>query len=90
MRLFDLEMIHHRQDIVGGNVLRIALGSPVHRTRIATRAVGDAAISLTKMTHLHFPAAMVRREFMDENDRHALARLLVIKLHAVGGLGERH
>src|SRR5580693_1153367 len=56
MSLLDLQMVHHRQNVVGGAVLRIALRFLRHfRWRIATRAKSDAAVALAEMAHLHFP-----------------------------------
>ena len=91
MRLVDPEMIHHRQDVVGGAVLAVALGLLRYiGRRIAPRAVGDAAIALAEMAHLHFPRAVVGREFVDEHDGRPRAGLLEIERYAIVGRCIRH
>ena len=91
MGLLDLQVIHHRQDVVGGAVLRIARGLLGHvGRRIAAGAEGDAAVALAEMAHLHFPRAVVGRELVHEDDGRAGAGLLVIELHPIVGRRKRH
>ena len=85
VRLGDLQMVEH----VPGVVDRVALA--VHRAAlrhvgawIAAERVGDAAVPAGEEADLRLPAPPVAAIFMDEQDRRAAARLLVIELYAIG------
>src|SRR3989454_12777628 len=60
------------------------------RSRKAARIEGDATEVAREKAHLRLPAAIVAGEFMDEQQRHAAARCLVIELDAVLGGGVGH
>src|SRR5262249_61989134 len=80
----DLQRIEYRADIVTRALLRIFFLILRHiRRRIATRIEGDAAIMLRKMADLLLPGANVASKFMNEYDRYAFARILLIEFHSI-------
>src|SRR5262249_10512345 len=80
MRALDLEVIEDGGDIVGLLLLAIDVGIVGYvRGRIAARVVGNAAIAPREEAQLRLPAAEIAREFMDEDQRITVARLLVIE-----------
>src|SRR5438034_5815062 len=91
MRAVELQMIQHRDDVVARVGLGIARRILRHvGGRKAARIEGDATEVAREKAHLRLPAAIVAGEFMDEQQRHAAARCLVIELDAVLGGGVGH
>src|SRR5581483_6986675 len=91
MRLVDPEPVEHGADIVAGarlGVLRDVLGNV--GGRVAARVVGDASVASAEVADLRLVTAMVAGKLVDEDDRHPLAGLLVVELHAVVGGDVRH
>ncbi len=91
MRALDPGAVEDRQDV--GRGARLAVGRRFRGHvggRIAARVVGEAAVAPAEEAQLRLPAAVVARELVDEHDRHAFARLLVVEADAVVGLDVRH
>ena len=91
VRLGKAQRRHHRSGVVGRARLRIGRDVVRHvRRRPAPRGVGDAAVAAREVADLRFPAQVMAAELVEEQDRIALARLLVIELNPVVGFDVRH
>src|SRR5882757_4619154 len=85
MSPLDLEIPHHRGDVVDRElpaIQRCIFGDITGW--VASGIVGNATVATGEVTHLGFPTADVRCEFMDEDDRITVATLLEIELGSCG------
>src|SRR5712675_1633992 len=90
MSPLDLEVPHHRGDVVDRElpaIQRCIFGDITGW--VASGIVGNATVATREVTHLSFPTADVRCEFMDEDDRITVTTLLEIELSS-GSLDIRH
>src|SRR5699024_9401501 len=89
--LFQLQVIHDGEDVVGRALLGIA-GQIVRyvRGRVTARVVGDAAVASREVANLRFPAAAVAGELVYEHDGKPAPGFLVVQLDSVISLGKRH
>src|SRR5712671_3615382 len=90
MGAFDLKIPHDSGDVVDRElpaIQRCIFGDIAGW--IAPGIVGNATVATGEVTHLGFPTADVRCEFMDEEDRITVATLLEIELRS-GSLDIRH
>src|SRR3989441_1055397 len=84
MGLRDLQGVQETANVVRGLVLRVGLRILRHvRRRVATRVEGDRAIAAREEAPLEVPAPVVAGELVDEDERQALARFLVVEIDAV-------
>src|ERR1700704_5107307 len=82
MRPLDLEIPHHRGDVVDRElpaIQRCIFGDVTGW--VASGIVGNATVATGEVTHLGFPTTDVRGEFMNEDDRITVTTLLEIELH---------
>src|SRR5258708_31836322 len=82
---FDLKGWHGGGDVVGRElpaIQRCMFGDITGW--VASGIVGNATVATGEVTHLGFPTADVRCEFMDEDDRITVATLLEIELGSCG------
>ncbi len=80
------EMIEHRENVIGGAILGIGGNRLRHiGGGIAAGVEGNDAVTPAEMPDLRLPAAIVAREFMDEDDRRPGPGLLAVQLHSVVG-----
>src|SRR6266849_3080045 len=80
MGAFDLKIPHDGGDVVDRElpaIQRRILGDITGW--VASGIVGNATVATGEVTHLGFPTADVRCEFMDEDDRITVATLLEVK-----------
>src|SRR5216683_152260 len=85
MSLLDLEVPHHRGDVVDRElpaIQRCIFGDITGW--VASGIVGNAAVATGEVTHLGFPPTEVRSEFMDEDDRITATTLLEIEIGSCG------
>src|SRR6266849_3369377 len=85
MGAFDLKIPHDGSDVVDRElpaIQRRILGDVTGW--VASGIVGNATVATGEVTHLGFPTADVRCEFMDEDDRITVATLLEIELGSSG------
>src|SRR5580704_19325633 len=91
MRFRDSEMIEHRERVGVEMPVGVDLGRGRHiRGRITAGGIGDAAVAAREVSHLRLPIGVVGREFVQEDDRRSLARLLEIETDIVARCGVRH
>src|SRR5215831_12476253 len=84
MGLLDLEPVEYTPDVLGRTLLRVRLDVVGHvRGRIAARVERDRAVPAREEARLQMPAAVVAGELVDEDQRQALARFLVVDVDAV-------
>src|SRR5712692_7339974 len=82
---FDLKIPHDSGDIVDRELPAIQSCIFGDITGwVAAGIVGNATVATGEVTHLRFPTAEVRCEFMDEDDRITVAALLEIELGSCG------
>src|SRR5216683_5435583 len=80
MGAFDLKIPHDSGDVVDRElpaIQRCIFGDITGW--VASGIVGNATVATGEVTHLGFPTADVRCEFMDEDDRIPVATLLKIE-----------
>src|SRR5258708_20795763 len=85
MSAFDLKIPHDSGDVVDRElpaIQRCIFGDVTGW--VTSSIVGNATVATGEVTHLGFPTAEVRCEFMDEDDRIAVATLLEIELGSCG------
>src|SRR5882672_12605716 len=85
MGTFDVKIAHDGGDVVDRElpeIQRCILGDITGW--VASGIVGNATVATGEVTHLGFPTADVRCEFMDEDDRITVATLLEIELGSSG------
>src|SRR6267143_2993194 len=90
MGAFDLKIPHDSGDVVDRElpaIQRCIFGDITGW--VASGIVGNATVATGEVTHLGFPTADVRCEFMDEDDRITVTTLLEIELSS-GSLDIRH
>src|SRR5713226_8147662 len=90
MGTFDVKIAHDGGDVVDRElpeIQRCILGDITGW--VASGIVGNATVATGEVTHVGFPTADVRCEFMDEDDRITVATLLEIELRS-GSLDIRH
>src|SRR6266478_4545621 len=90
MGAFDLKILHDGGDVVDCElpaIQRCIFGDVTGW--VASGIVGNATVATEEVTHLGFPTADVRGEFMDEDDRITVATFLEIELRS-GSLDIRH
>ena len=69
MSPLDLELIQHIARVVDRAPLRVHLDRFRHiRRRISARIESNAAIPACKVAHLQFPAPVITRELVNEED----------------------
>src|SRR5882672_11239165 len=81
MGTFDVKIAHDGGDVVDRElptIQRCIFGDITGR--VAPGIVGNATVATGEVTHLGFPTAKVRCEFMDEDDRITVTTLLEIEL----------
>src|ERR1700726_2060493 len=84
MSPLDLEVPHHRGDIVDRElpaIQRCIFGDITGW--VAPGIVDNATVATEEVTHLGFPPAEVRCEFMDEDDRITVTTPLEIELRPI-------
>src|SRR3981189_2649122 len=90
MGAFDLKIPHDSGDVVDRElpaIQRCIFGDITGW--VASGIVGNATVATGEVTHLGFPTADVRCEFMDEDDRMTVAAFLKVELCS-GSLDMRH
>src|SRR6266568_5418510 len=84
MSPLDLEVPHHRSDVVDRELPAIQRCIFGYITGwVASGIVGNATVAAGKMAKLGIPPTDVRCEFMDEDDRITVTTLLEIELSPV-------
>src|SRR6266436_5781626 len=78
MGAFDRKISHHGGDVVGRATIQGGIVGDI-AWRIAPSVVGNATVAAREMAKLGFPSAEVGSEFMDEDDRVAVAAVLDVK-----------
>src|SRR2546430_16780849 len=90
MDAFDLKIPHDSGDVVDRElpaIQRCIFGDVTGW--VASGIVGNATVATGEVTHLGFPTADVRGEFMDEDDRITVPAFLKVELRS-GSLDIRH
>src|SRR5882762_7303812 len=83
MRPGDAERVEQALDVVGGLLLRVRLGILGHvGRRIAAGVERQRTVAPREERRLQPPALRIAGELVDEHQRGALARLVVVELHA--------
>src|SRR6266852_458702 len=77
--LRDPQAVEHAPDVLGRALLRVRLYVVENvRRRIAARVEGDRAVAAGEEAHLEMPAPVIAGELVDEDQRQALPRFLVV------------
>jgi hypothetical protein len=81
---FNRKISHYGGDVVGRAfpAIRIGIFGDI-AWRITPSVIGNAAVAAREIAKLGFPSAEVGSEFMDEDDRVAVATVLYVKSHPI-------
>ena len=85
----DAQVVEDALDVVDGALLRVRGGIVGHvGGRVPAGVEGDAPVAPGEEPHLQMPAPRIPRELVDEDERRARSRFLVVELGAVDvGMG---
>jgi len=90
MRVFDSEMIKHRKRIVPEVLVGESVRSGDLGRRIASRRIGDAAVTAREVTHLRLPARVIGCELVQEQDWRTSSGFFIVETRGIPRSSVRH